>query len=111
MDLLCPKPDVDRKAAIKEMTTDEMKILLDLQKQVSSIDGRTTQILEQTKKTNGCVTDLQRRVTTLETKMATEKAASSGAGQVKKSIGSKVWAVTERAIGVILGIAIGKVMK
>ncbi len=93
------------------MTTDEMRILLDLQKQVSSIDGRTTQILEQTKKTNGHVADLQRRVTALETKMVTEKAASSGAGQVKKSIGGKVWAVTERAIGVVLGIAIGKVMK
>ena len=93
------------------MTTDEMKILLDLQKQVSSIDGRTAQILEQTKKTNGSVSDLQQRVTTIETKMATEKAASSGAGEVKKSIGSKAWAVTERAIGVILGIAIGKVMK
>lgn len=93
------------------MTTDEMKILLDLQKQVSIIDGRTVQILEQTKKTNGSVADLQRRVTTIETTMAAEKAASSGAGQVKKSIGNKVWAVTERAIGVILGIVIGKVMK
>jgi hypothetical protein len=93
------------------LTTDEMKILLDLQKQVSSIDGRTAQILEQTKKTNGHVADLQHRVTTIETKMAAEQAASAGEGKVKSNIGSKVWAVTERAIGVILGIAIGKVMK
>ena len=93
------------------MTTEEMKILLDLQKQVSSIDERTAQILEQAKKTNGHVADLQQRVTAIEIRMASEKAASSGAGEVKKSIGSKVWAVTERAIGVVLGIVIGKVMK
>mgnify|MGYP000881314117 CR=1 FL=1 len=82
------------------------KILLEIKEEQGEQRGTLNQILEQTKKTNGNVLDLQKRVTTLEVGEAKE----AGAGDVKKDVGNKAWSIIDKAIGAAIGAAIGVVI-
>ena len=82
----------------KEIT----EILLDMQKQIGIIDGRTTQILEQVTKINGRVSKLEDRVDDLE------KASdiSTGAKSVREKLWGKAWEVSKLVISAGIGAAV-----
>ena len=82
----------------KEVT----EILLDMQKQIGIIDGRTAQILEQTTKTNGRFTDLERRVDD------PEKASDLSAAL--KSVKEKAWAKAWEVLKLVISAGIGAVV-
>ena len=71
------------------------------------LDERTQQILEQTTKTNGRVTNLEIRVDRLESKIDT----ATGAKQIKNSIGLKCYSVGEKVFIIIARVLIGRVLK
>ncbi len=72
---------------------------------VGELKGTTRQILDQTTKTNGRVSNLERRVDDIEAKNDT----AAGGGAVKKSFWRHVWDVGKIVIAAGIGAIVGNI--
>ncbi len=74
---------------------------------LGTLNERTKLILDQTTKTNGRVTALEKRIDCLESKSDT----AAGAKQMKRSFFEKSYQIGEKIALLVFGLWIGKVWK
>ena len=84
------------------MTTDELKVLLEIREAQGRQGATMNQILEQTKKTNSRVTKLE------DWKAEVEKAGkfSEGEKSVWGKVGGKAWDISKMAISAGIGAVV-----